>query len=175
MVQSGGVPNDVIMDVGLVHMSADNKSVVFFGKPAGQLIAQAVGLLRGDLAGDEGLPDSVGDHIIGPALPAGLGKVLAFGEQKLRIRNPAVALVAGNEPAAVRLVRILHVVDNVLNCSSHRPAFAGVQGYDTGGCDKITLLELPFYPQTYCITNFSNSTVSGTIFYHPPATIGSST
>ena len=47
---------------------------------------------------------------IGPALPASLGEVLPLGKQKLRIRDPAVALVAGDQPAAVRLVRILHIV-----------------------------------------------------------------
>ena len=60
------------MDVGFVHMGADDKGVFPFGEAAGQLIAQAVGLLRGDLAGDEGLPDGIGNHIIGPAPPAGL-------------------------------------------------------------------------------------------------------
>ena len=110
MVQGGGVPDDVIMDVGFVHMGADDKGVFPLGETAGQLIAQAVGLLRGDLAGNKGLANGVGDHIIGPAFPASLGEVLPLGKQKLRVRDPAVALVAGDQPAAVRLVRILHIV-----------------------------------------------------------------
>ena len=42
-------------------------------------------------------------NIIGPAPSPGLGKVLPLGKQKLRVRDPAVALVAGDQPAAVRL------------------------------------------------------------------------
>ena len=84
--------------------------MIALGEAPRQLIAQAVGLLRGDLAGDKGLADGVGDHIIGPAFPASLGEVLPLGKQKLRVRDPAVALVAGDQPAAVRLVRILHIV-----------------------------------------------------------------
>ena len=80
VVQGGRVPNDVIMDVGFVNMGTDNKSVIALGETAGQLIAQAVGFFRRDLAGDEGLPYLVGDHIISPAPSAGLGEVLPLGE-----------------------------------------------------------------------------------------------
>ena len=123
----------MIMDVGFVYMGADDKGVFPLGETAGQLIAQAVGLLRGNLAGDKGLADGVGDHIIGPAPPPGLGKVLPLGKQKLRVRDPAVALVAGDQSAAVRLVRVLHIVDDVLNGPAHGPAFASVQGHNAGG------------------------------------------
>ena len=132
-VQSGRVPDDMIMNMGFVDMGANDKGVIALGKSASQLTAQAVGLLRGDLAGDKGLPYLVGDHIIGPALSASLGEVLPLGEKKLRVRDPAVALIAGDEPAAVRLVWIFNVVYDVADCRSYGPALAGMQRHDARG------------------------------------------
>ena len=126
VVQAGRVPDDVIMDVVAINVGTDNKSMIALGESAGQLTAQAVGFFRCDLTGDEGLPDGVGNHIICPAPPAGLGEILPLGKQKLRVRDSAVTLEAGNEPAAVCLLRILNVVDYVLNGFTHRPAFASV-------------------------------------------------
>ena len=80
MVQGRGIENDVVMDMGFVHMSADNESVFALGEPHRQLLPQAVGLLRGNLAGDKGLTYLVGDHIIGSAPPAGLGLILPLGK-----------------------------------------------------------------------------------------------
>ena len=45
--------SDMIMDVVAVNVGTDGKSVIAFGKAAGQLTAQAVGILRRDLAGNE--------------------------------------------------------------------------------------------------------------------------
>ena len=70
----------MIMDVVAVNVGTDDKSVIAFGKSAGQLTAQAVGFLRRNLAGNKGLPDGVGNHIIRPALSAGLGKILPLGK-----------------------------------------------------------------------------------------------
>ena len=56
-VQSGGIPNDVVMNMCFVDVGADNKSMIALGEAPRQLTAQAVGLLRGDLSGNEGLPD----------------------------------------------------------------------------------------------------------------------
>lgn len=39
MVQGGGVPNDVIVGMGLVHMGTDDNSVFPLGEVAGHLIA----------------------------------------------------------------------------------------------------------------------------------------
>ena len=70
----------MIVDMVAVNVGTDDKSMIAFGKTAGQLIAQAVGLIRRDLAGNKGLPDGVGDHIIRPALSAGLGMILTLGK-----------------------------------------------------------------------------------------------
>ena len=101
------------MYVSLVNMGADDKRMVSLGEPHCQLIAQAVGLLWCDLAGDKGLPDGVGNHIIPPAPSASLGKILPLGKSKLRIGNPAVALIAADEPAVVSLCRIFYIVYDV--------------------------------------------------------------
>ena len=65
----------MIMNMGFINMGADDKSVVPLREASGQLIAQAVGLFRGDFAGDEGLPYLIGDHIIRSPPSAGLGGV----------------------------------------------------------------------------------------------------
>ena len=56
-VQIDRVPDDVIMDMGLVDMGADHKGVISLGEPLCKLHAQPVGFFRGNLAGDKGLPD----------------------------------------------------------------------------------------------------------------------
>ncbi len=48
-IQVDRTPNNMIMDMGLVDMSADDKGVFALGKPFGKFYAQLVGLLRGDL------------------------------------------------------------------------------------------------------------------------------
>ena len=98
------------MYVGLVNMGADDKGMVSLGKAHCQLIAQAVGFLRRDLTRDKGLPDGIGNHIVPPAPSAGSIEILPLGKSKLRIGNPAVALIAADELAVVGLCRILHIV-----------------------------------------------------------------
>ena len=70
----------MIVDMVTINVGTDDKSVIAFGKAAGQFTAQAVGFLRRDLAGDKGLPDGVGNHLIRPTLPAGFGEVLPLGK-----------------------------------------------------------------------------------------------
>ena len=128
------------MDVGLVNMGADDKGMVSLGKPHCQLIAQAVGLLRRDLTGNKGLPDGVGNHIVPSAPSAGLGKILPLGKSKLRIGNPAVALIAADEPAVVGLCGIFNIVYDVTDRFTDRPAFAGMQRCYSSGGDPMSLL-----------------------------------
>mgnify|MGYP007131634523 CR=1 FL=1 len=126
----------MIVDVGLVHMGADDKGMISLGEPPRQLIAQAVGLLRGDLAGDKGLPDLIGNHIVRPAPPAGPGEVLPFGEKELRIGDPAVTLVAGDQLAVIGFLWILRIINDVADGLPHSPALANVQGNEAGGGDR---------------------------------------
>ena len=72
------VPDDVIMDMGFVDMGADHKGVIALGEPFGKLHTQPVGFFRGNLAGDKGLPDMVGQHIVRAPYPSSGGNVLPF-------------------------------------------------------------------------------------------------
>ena len=65
-VQIDRRPDYVIMDVRFINMSADDKGVLALGKPFGKLLSQPIGFLGGDLAGTEGLPDMIGNHIVFP-------------------------------------------------------------------------------------------------------------
>ena len=58
-VQVDRTPNDMIMDMGLVNVSADDKGVFALGEPFGKFHAQPVGVLRGDLPRTEGLANMV--------------------------------------------------------------------------------------------------------------------
>ena len=89
-------PDDVIMDVRFVYVSADHKGVIALGEPLGKFHAQAVGFLRGNLTGFERLAHMVSDHIVRTAHPPGGGDVLPLCQQKLCIGGPAVTAIAGN-------------------------------------------------------------------------------
>ena len=61
--------------------------------------------------------------------------------QNYYIADPAVAPPTCNQSAAVRLLRIFGVVDDVADGLSHRVAFAGVQGHQARGCHVDPLFE----------------------------------
>ena len=52
-IQGSGVPNDMVMDVCFINMSADNKGVSAFCEAFGQLTSQTICFLRCDLTGAE--------------------------------------------------------------------------------------------------------------------------
>ena len=91
-----------------------------------QLAAQTIRFLRRDLAGTEGLPQVVGNHIIRASHPASISDVLLLGKEKFTVGNPAVTLPAGNQPPVVGLFWIFHIVDNCGDCDSGSPPFADV-------------------------------------------------
>lgn len=62
--QIDGVPDDMIVDMGLVDMSADDKGVVPLSESPGKLLLQPVCFLWSDLAGDKRLAQMIGNHII---------------------------------------------------------------------------------------------------------------
>ena len=132
-LQRGGVPYNMVVDVSLVNVGADDESVLVLGKSPGQLYAQPVGFLRRDLARHKGLPQVVGNHIVRTAHPAGAGGVGLLVQQELRIGHAAVTLVAGDEPAVVGLFWIFYIVDDVADRLADRAALAGVQRYNAGG------------------------------------------
>ena len=131
-VQRGGVPDDVIVNVLFVGMGSHKKGVSSFQKPLGKLIAHAVCVLRRDLSRLKGLAHLIGDHVV-PLLPPGDGLVLALGVKKLRISGFGVALIGGDQLAALCLVWILGVVDAVSQAVRNRLALTDVHGNDACG------------------------------------------
>ena len=122
----------MIVDVGFVDVSTDHKGVFALGEPLGKFNAQPVGFFRGDLARHKGLPHMIGNHIILPPDPASGGDVLALCQKELGVSGPAIAGKTGNELAAVCLLWICHIVDDVADGTALRAAFANVQRHDAG-------------------------------------------
>ena len=131
-VQRGGVPDDVIMNVLFIGVRGNEKGVSAFQKPLGKLISHAVCFLRRDLTGLKGLSHLIGDHVV-PLLPAGEVFVLPLGEQKLRICGFGVALIGGDQFAALCLIWILGIVDAVSQAVGNRLALINVHGDDACG------------------------------------------
>lgn len=129
----------MIMDMGLVNVGADDKGVFFLGKSLGKFYAQPVGFLRGDLSRAEGLANMVGDHIVRSTDPSSSGDILALGQHELGVGHTAVALIAGDKPAVVCLLRICHIVDNIADSTAFGPALADVQRHDSCGCHEFSL------------------------------------
>ena len=102
----------MIVDMILVDVCADDKGVFALGEPLGKFHAETVGFFRGDLPRAEGLADMVGDHIVRSTDSSGGGNILALCQHELGVGHTAVALITGDEPAVVCLLRIGHIVNN---------------------------------------------------------------
>ena len=122
----------MIVNMPLVGMGSHKKGVSSFQKPLGKLIAYAVRVLRRDLAGLKGLAHLIGDHVA-LLLPAGEGFVLPLGVKKLRVSGFGVALIGGDQLAALRLIWILGIVDAVSQAVGNRLALINVHGNDACG------------------------------------------
>ena len=102
----------MVMDVLLICMGADNKGMVAFQESLGKFVADAVRLLRRNLAGAKGLAHLIGDHIA--VLPAaGQLKILAFGKRKFCICGLRVAGIGADQLALLGLIRIFAVIQSV--------------------------------------------------------------
>ncbi len=77
-IESDGIPNDMVMDVGAIHMGTDDKSVSALSKSHGELVPDAVGFGGRDLAGPEALARVVRDHVAFALRPSREGKILRF-------------------------------------------------------------------------------------------------
>ena len=63
-----GIINDMIVYMGFVDVSGNNESVFALRPAHRRFVADAIGLLRGNLSGLERLPDLIAQHIGIPAL-----------------------------------------------------------------------------------------------------------
>lgn len=114
IVQGNSVVVDVVMDVLSVCVGSDEKGVLALGPAHRRFIAYLVCLLRGDLSRLEGLADLIAQHIGLPALlPARGSLVLGLGKKELGVGSHVVALIGGDQFAALGLVRVLPVVQAV--------------------------------------------------------------
>lgn len=80
----------MIVNMGFVDMGADDIGVIALDEPLDQLTAQTVHFLRRDLAGDKGLPQMVGDHIILAAHSAGLLDPRSAAVEEMAQQNTAL-------------------------------------------------------------------------------------
>ena len=122
----------MIMNVLFIGVRGNEKGVSSFQKPLGKLIAHTVCVLRRDLSGLKGLAHLIGDHVVS-LLPPCDGLVLALGVKKLRISGFGVALIGGDQLAALRLIWILGIVDAVSQAVGNCLALINVHGNDACG------------------------------------------
>lgn len=92
LIQGGGVPNYVVMYMGFVYMSTNDKSMIALCESLGQFAAQTVCFFRCDFSRTKGLPQMVGDYVIGTTGLAGLFDILLLGIEKFCICHATVTL-----------------------------------------------------------------------------------
>ena len=71
--------DDVIMDMVLIYVRADDKSVVSLRQPHGKLLADLIGFFRRHFTRLKCLPEMVGNHVIRAPDSAGLVDILPLG------------------------------------------------------------------------------------------------
>ena len=141
-VQCSRVDNDVIMDMVLIHMGADNKGMVSFCELQCQLPADLISFFWRNFAGLKCLTEMVGDHIICTLISAGQICILSFGQKKLCISKPGITLIAINEFSQIGFLRIFYIINNICNRSRNIPAFSYVQRHQSCGRHFRHLLNL---------------------------------
>ena len=110
-VQRGRVVINVIVDVRLVYVGGNEKGILPLCPAHRRFIADAIGLLRRDLPGLEGLANLIAQHIrVPPLLPACGSLVLGLAQKELSIGGHVVAAVGRDQFTALGLVRVLPVV-----------------------------------------------------------------
>lgn len=93
-VKRGGIEDNMAVDMALVHMGGNDKSVVAFGEAHAEFIADFVGKLGGNLPGFKGLSYLIGNDIA-CLLSACNIIILPLREHKLALHCFGVALVRG--------------------------------------------------------------------------------
>ena len=125
-VQCGRVIDNVVVDVFPVGMSSDDKSIFTFGEPHCQFVAHLVGFFGGNFPGPKGLANLVGNHIIF-LLAASYKLILPFGQHEFLIYCQGTALVAADQLAVFRFVRVLRIIRAAFQTGRNGLAFIFVQ------------------------------------------------
>ena len=128
------------MDVLLVGMRGNDKSVPSLSPAHSQLIADTVRLLRGDLPRVEGLSYLIAQHIIGLFLfPACHGGIAGFRQKKLVRHGGRVALISGDILSAFCFFRVFAIVQTIPDGLGNRFAFARMALQQSCGSQKSSL------------------------------------
>ena len=129
----------MIMNVVFVDMGADDESMASFGKAFGKFTTNAVRFLRRNFAGNKGLTEMIGDHVVRAARPAGECSILTFGKKELGVGCTGVTFIAGDEPAIISFLRILRIVDDVADCCAYVPSLSGMQRHQPRSRHELDL------------------------------------
>ena len=128
------------MDVLLIGVRGNDKSVPPLCPAHSQLIADTVRLPRGDLSRIEGLPYLIAQHIIGLFLfPACHGGIAGFRQKKLVRHGGRVALISGDILSAFCFFRVFAIVQTILDGLGNRFAFACMALQQSCGSQKSSL------------------------------------
>ena len=138
LIESGGIPNHMIVNMGFVNVRTDDIGMIAFCEPTCQLAAQTICLLRRDLTGTEGLAEVVSNHIIRTPHSPGVSDILLLGKQELPVGNTAVALPACNESSAICLFRVCYIVNDGFDCGANCPTLSGVQRHQPRGRQMVS-------------------------------------
>ena len=85
-IQGGGVPDNMVMNMGFVNVCADNKGMIAFCESPCQFAAKPIGFFWGDLTRTERLTEMIGNHIIFATDSAGLFYILLLRQKNLNGR-----------------------------------------------------------------------------------------
>ena len=111
-IKRGGIPNDMVMNVSLVCMSAYDEGVFAFEKAGCEIITDLICFFRRDFAGFERLANLICDHIVYFVFPCKI-LVLPFCKSKLRINSSIVAGIARNQFAIISLIQIQSILCSI--------------------------------------------------------------
>ena len=124
-VKGGGVVINVTMDVLLIGVRGNDKSVPPLCPAHSQLIADTVRLFRCDLPRIEGLSYLIAQHIIGLFLfPACHGGIAGLCQKELVRHSDRITFISGDILSAFCFLRVLAIVQTIPDSLSNRFAFA---------------------------------------------------
>ena len=131
------------MDVLLIGVRGNDKSVPPLCPAHSQLIADTVRLLRGDLARIEGLSYLIAQHIIFFLLfPARHSGIAGLCQKELVRHGGRITFISGDILSAFCFLRVLAIVQTIPDSLSNRFAFARMALQQSCGSQKSFLLSM---------------------------------
>mgnify|MGYP007099520725 FL=1 len=131
------------MDVLLIGVRGNDKSVPPLCPAHSQLIADTVRLLRGDLARIEGLSYLIAQHIIFFLLfPARHSGIAGLCQKELVRHGGRITFISGDILSAFCFLRVLAIVQTIPDSLSNRFAFARMALQQSCSSQKSSLLSI---------------------------------